>query len=80
MFFLFARVRHAFAHLVFDLQHSDENCRIHKTLSEETMLGKVCKLASQCPGSNVLQRFYQRFTIFLAMHWEKIETCENLEG
>ncbi len=58
--------------MVYDLQFSDENNRAWKTLSEETMLGKVTKLASQCPGSNILPRFFQRFNLFLAMHWEHI--------
>ena len=74
---LLGQPRHAFAHLVLDLQFSDENCRNHKTLSEESMLGKVTRLASQCPGSNVLQRFFQRFCIFLAMHWEAIITSDE---
>ena len=69
-------LRHAYAHLIFDLQFSDENCRVHKTLSEETMLGKITKLAAQCPGSNVLERFFQRFCLFLAFHWEYIRANE----
>ena len=64
--------RHPFAHLVYDLQFTDENCRNHKTLSEESMLGKIAQLALNCPGSNVLQRFFQRFCLFLAMHWDTI--------
>ena len=64
--------RHAFAHLVLGLRSSNENVRNHKTLAEEDMLGKLTTLASSCPGSNVLQRFYQRFNLFLAMHWERI--------
>ena len=72
-----AQPRHAFAHLVVDLQVSDENCRTHKTLSEETMLGKITRLASQCPGSNVLQRFFDRFNLFLAFHWQNIITSDN---
>ncbi|CAL1144846.1 unnamed protein product [Cladocopium goreaui] len=67
---------HAYAHMIFDLQFSDENCRVHKTLSEETMLGKITKLAAQCPGSNVLERFFQRFCLFLAFHWEYIRANE----
>ena len=70
-------LRHAFTHLVYDLQFSDENCRVHKTLSEESMLGKLTKLASQCPGSNVLERFFQRFCLFLAFHWEHIMSSED---
>ena len=57
--------------MIYDLQFSDENIRSHKTLAEESMLGKLTKLASACPGSNVLERFYQRFCLFLAFHMEK---------
>lgn len=66
------QVRHSFAHMVVGLRFSDENIRNHKTLAEEDMLGKLTRLASGCPGSNVLQRFFQRFTLFLAMQWENI--------
>ena len=72
-----AQPRHAFAHFVVDLQFSDENCRAHKTLSEETMLGKITRLSSQCPGSNVLERFFQRFNLFLAFHWENIMASDD---
>ncbi len=58
--------------MVLGLRSSNENVRNHKTLAEEDMLGKLTTLASSCPGSNVLQRFYQRFNLFLAMHWERI--------
>ena len=37
------------------------------------MLGKITKLAAMCPGSNILQRFFQRFCLFLAFHWEHIK-------
>lgn len=66
------KLRHALAHLVLDLRTSDENNRAHKTLAEESMLGKICKLASQCPGSNVLRRFYDRYCLFLAFHWQHV--------
>lgn len=56
--------RHALDHMVMDLRVSDENCRQHKTLSAETMLGKITDLAAMCPpGSqcSILPRFFQRF-------------------
>ncbi|CAJ1352888.1 unnamed protein product [Effrenium voratum] len=72
---------HAWAHLVHGFAHSSENCRNHKTLAEEDMLGSLCKIATACPGSNVLQRLYQRYNIFVAMHWEHIinspAACED---
>ena len=64
--------------MVFDLRLSDENPRTHKTLNEESMLGKITKLAAACPGSNVLQRFFQRFSLFLAFHWEHICSSDEV--
>ncbi|CAJ1355965.1 unnamed protein product [Effrenium voratum] len=69
---------HSLAHLIHALQWSDENSRHHKTLAEEDMLGHLTQLASACPGSNILARFFQRFGLFLAMHWERI--IEAKEG
>ena len=36
------------------------------------MLGKVTKLASACHGATVVPRFFERFRLFMAMHWEKL--------
>ena len=60
-----------------DLSQSDENIRQHKTLSEETMLGKITTLAAKCPSGSqigILPRFFQRFCLFLAFHWETISS------
>jgi len=65
--------RHAWSHLILDLKYRDENCRNHKTLAEEDMLGKVTKLASSCHGKTVIARFFDRFRLFLAMHWQKLD-------
>ena len=69
--------RHALDHMISDLEKSDENCRQHKTLSEETALGKITDLAAMCPSGSfcgILPRFFQRFCLFLAFHWETIAT------
>lgn len=42
----------------------------HKTLAEESMLGKLTTLASNCPASNVLD--FQLFGLFLALHWARL--------
>lgn len=68
---------HAWCHMVHGLQFSDENCRQHKTLSEEDMLGKLTKMASACHGAAVIQRFFQRFGLFLGLHWERIEASKD---
>ena len=65
-------LRHAYCHMVHSLQHSDENTRNHKTLAEEDALGKLTRLASACHGATVVQRFFQRFGLFLSMHWDNI--------
>ena len=49
---------HSFCHLVFGLQFSDENSRGHKTLSEESTLGYLTRLASACHGKTVATRFF----------------------
>lgn len=67
---------HAWCHMVHELQYSDENCRQHKTLSEEDMLGKLTKLASAVHGASVISRFFQRFCLFLGLHWQRIEEAE----
>lgn len=36
------------------------------------MLGKVTKLASSCHGKTVIARFFDRFRLFLTMHWQKL--------
>lgn len=39
------------------------------------MLGKITTLASQCPSGSyagILPRFFQRFGLFLAFHWDNI--------
>ena len=67
--------RHALDHMVMDFRASDENIRQHKTLSEETMLGKITTLAAMCPAgsqASILPRFFQRFCLFLSFHWENI--------
>lgn len=67
--------RHALDHMLMQLRSSDENSRQHKTLSEETMLGKITDLAAMCPSgtqTGILPRFYQRFCLFLSFHWETI--------
>ena len=63
---------HSFCHLVFGLQTSDENSRGHKTLAEESMLGYLTRLASACHGRTVVTRFYQRYGLYLAIHWDNI--------
>ena len=68
---------HAWCHMVHELQVSDESCRQHKTLSEEDMLGKLTKLASACHGATVISRFFQRFRLFLGLHWQRIEESEE---
>ncbi len=67
--------RHALDHIVMGLRGNDENIRQHKTLSEETMLGKITDLAAKCPSGSqigVLPRFFQRFCLFLGFHWQNI--------
>ena len=34
------------------------------------MLGKITKLASAVHGGTVCQRFFERFRLFMGMHWE----------
>lgn len=63
---------HPYSHMVHDFQYSDENPHNFKTLMEEDFLGKITDLAEMCPGKNVLERLYQRYKIFLAMHWREI--------
>ncbi len=58
---------------------SDENVRNHKTLAEEDCLGKLTKLASACHGGSVCIRFFQRFKLFLSMHFEKLENLPEEE-
>jgi len=58
--------------MIHALDKSDENCRNHKTLAEEDMLGKITRLASACHGATVVTRFFQRFGLFMALHWDKI--------
>lgn len=70
-------LRHSYCHLVHALQSSDENSRCHKTLAEEDMLGKLTTLASACHGGSVVPRFFQRFGLFLAMHWETIINSDD---
>lgn len=70
--------RHAWCHLVLDLK-TGENPRSHKTLSEEDMLGKITKLASAVHGGTVIQRFFDRFRLFLAIHWEHINNLPQEE-
>lgn len=36
------------------------------------MLGKITKLASAVHGATVCQRFFERFRLFMGMHWEKL--------
>lgn len=67
--------RHALDHMLTDFRTSDENIRQHKTLSGETMLGKITTLVSMCPAgsqASILPRFFQRFCRFLSLHWETI--------
>lgn len=66
------RLRHSWCHIIYDFLVSDENCRNHKTLAEEDMLGKITKLASAVHGATVCQRFFERFRLFMGMHWEKL--------
>ena len=51
---------------------SGENSRQHKTLAEEDMLNHVTKLASAVHGASVVPRFFQRFQLFLSLHWDNI--------
>lgn len=51
---------------------SDENCRNHKTLAEEDALGKITKLSGAVHGATVCKRFFQRFSLFLSMHWQRL--------
>lgn len=71
--------RHAMCHMVLSLRFSDENIRNHKTLAEEDMLGKITKLASSCHGGTLIIRFFQRFKLFLSMHFEKLENLPEEE-
>lgn len=71
--------RHAWCHMVFEFDTSDENCRNHKTLAEEDMLGKITKIASAAHGATVAKRFFQRFSLFLGMHWEKLCNLQDME-
>ena len=41
------------------LNMSDENCRNHKTLAEEDMLGHITRLASACHGATVSLGFFR---------------------
>lgn len=59
--------------MILDLKTSDENCRNHKTLSEEDFLGKICRLASSCHGKTVVQRYFDRFRLFIYMHWHMLQ-------
>ena len=43
-----------------------------RLLSEEDMLGHLTKLASACHGATVVKRFFQRFGLFLSLHWDNI--------
>ncbi|CAL1128802.1 unnamed protein product [Cladocopium goreaui] len=70
---------HAWCHMVFEFATSDENCRNHKTLAEEDMLGKITKIASATHGATVAKRFFQRFSLFLGMHWEKLCNLQDME-
>jgi hypothetical protein len=75
MFFLipvFCKVRHSWCQMVHLLNMSDENCRNHKTLAEEDVLGHITRLASACHGATVVVRFFQRFGLFLALHWDNL--------
>ena len=65
--------------MILNLTKSDENPRNHKTLAEEDMLGKITALAAACHGATVVKRFFQRFSLFLSMHWEKLRELPKLE-
>ena len=70
--------RHAFCHLVFGLRWSDENSRNHKTLAEESTLNHLTRLAAACHGATVVARFFQRYSLFVALHWDNIaKTTES---
>lgn len=69
---IFWKVRHSWCHMVHLLKMSDENCWNHKTLAEEDMLGHITRLASACHGATVVVRFFQRFGLFLALHWDNL--------
>ncbi len=71
--------RHAWCHLVLDLKSTGENPRNHKTLAEEDTLGKITKLANAVHGATVIQRFFDRFRLFLAIHWEHINNLTQEE-
>ncbi len=60
-------------HRVMGLKENDENIRQHKTLSEETMLGKITDLAAKCPSGSqtgILPRFFA--CLFLGFQWQNI--------
>ncbi|CAK9018454.1 Nipped-B-like protein B [Durusdinium trenchii] len=65
---------HSWCHLIHGLRSSDENIRNHKTLAEEDCLGKLCQLASAVHGGCVIRRFFDRYRLFLAMHFERLQS------
>ena len=73
-------LRHSWCHIIYDLKDSDENPRNHKTLAEESMLGKLTKLASAVHGGTTCKRFFERFKLFLAMHWQNIAKSDLSKG
>lgn len=66
-------LRHALCHVIFSFKESDENSRNHKTLAEEDALGKLTRIASACHGATVIKRFFERYVLFCALHWENLE-------
>jgi hypothetical protein len=49
------------------------------------MLGKLTKLARAVHGATVCKRFFDRFSLFLAMHWQNIanlpqEAIDEISG
>ena len=64
---------HSLCHIIFEYQRSDENSRNHKTLAEEDALGKLTRIASACHGGSVIKRFFERYVLFCALHWENLE-------
>ena len=73
-------LRHSWCHIIYDLKNSDENPRNRKTLAEESMLGKLTKLASAVHGGTTCKRFFERFRLFLAMHWQNIAKSDLSKG
>ena len=73
-------LRHAFSHIVHSYATgSDENVRNHKTLAEEDCLGKITTLAGAVHGATVVRRFFERFTLFMSMHWAKLKCLKPSE-